>query len=151
MSLSLRMSATFEDLLHLARNGWKSLKMKIAGSTCSITWSSATSGSLVAALRFFCDWMEVPAGTMPVLKLHSKTFLPRFCAMLDDQVLHAHLLARNDVEDRIAGADEGLDFVVNVHAFVVRVFVVRGAVAFHPDLIRHFPARPHPHGFVRRI
>jgi hypothetical protein len=63
------------DVLELADDGeivfgqerMKILEEKIAGSTCSITWSSAASGSLVEALRFFCDWMEVPAGTMPLL------------------------------------------------------------------------------------
>ena len=63
ISFSLRTTAK----LFLVRNGWKSLKIKMAGSTCSMTWSNAAKGSLVAALRCFWDWMEVPAGTMPVL------------------------------------------------------------------------------------
>jgi hypothetical protein len=37
--------------------------MKMAGSTCSITRSSAARGSLVALLRFFWLWIEEPAGT----------------------------------------------------------------------------------------
>ena len=63
MSLSRRMTA---KLLRV-RNGWKSLNRKMAGSTWSITRSSAASGSLVAGLRPFWDWMDAPAGTMPEL------------------------------------------------------------------------------------
>ena len=42
--------------------------------------SSAASGSLVAGLRFFWDWMEDPAGTRPVVQVHSNTFLCRWAA-----------------------------------------------------------------------
>jgi len=63
MSLRRRMTAK----LFRVRKGWKSLNRNIAGSTWSMTMSRAARGSLVAVLRFFCDWMEAPAGTMPEL------------------------------------------------------------------------------------
>jgi len=72
-------------------------------------------GSLVEALRFFCDWMDVPAGTMPLLKVHSNTFFCRLAAISTSRFWHAHFLVRDDVEDRITGADEGLDFRLKVH------------------------------------
>jgi hypothetical protein len=81
MSLSLRMTAK----LFRVRNGWKSLNMKMAGSTCSMTWSSAASGSLVAALRFSATGWTRRRARCRCCNVHSKTFFCRFLAISDDE------------------------------------------------------------------